>query len=122
MNIQKVQTGKLFDAIVMDPPWPLSSKNPTRGVTISYKTLSNSEIEKLPIETLQTDGFIFLWTINKEFTFCLNLLKKWNYEYINEIAWIKSTSNQKLYKGNGYYLQHCKETCFVGVKVSANIG
>ncbi len=35
---------------------------------------------------------------------------------VDEIAWIKQTVNGKIAKGHGYYLQHTKETCFVGVK------
>ncbi len=29
---QKDLAGRLFDAIIIDPPWQLSSSNPTRGV------------------------------------------------------------------------------------------
>jgi mRNA m6A methyltransferase catalytic subunit len=33
--------GRLFDAIMMDPPWNISGPNPTRGVSINYDTLSD---------------------------------------------------------------------------------
>jgi len=32
------------------------------------------------------------------------------------LVWIKQTVNGKIAKGHGYYLQHTKETCLVGVK------
>lgn len=35
-----------------------------------------------------------------------------------DIAWVKRTVNRKLAKCHGYYLQHAKETCLVGIKVS----
>lgn len=35
-----------------------------------------------------------------------------------DIAWVKRTVNRKLAKCHGYYLQHAKETCFVGIKVT----
>lgn len=38
------------------------------------------------------------------------------YRLIDEIAWVKQTCNGKIAKGHGYYLQHAKETCLVGVK------
>lgn len=42
-----------FDVISMDPPWQLSSANPTRGVAIAYDTLSDIEIlDKIPYEKL----------------------------------------------------------------------
>jgi len=33
--------GRLFDVITCDPPWQLSSANPTRGVAIAYETLND---------------------------------------------------------------------------------
>ena len=38
--------------------------------------------------------------------------------YIDQIDWVKQTVNRRLAKSHGYYLQHGKETCVVGVKVS----
>ena len=38
---------------------------------------------------------------------------------VDEIAWVKQTVNGKIAKGHGYYLQHAKETCLVGVKGKA---
>ena len=46
----------------------------------------------------------------------LNLLKEWGYTFIDEITWVKMTVNRRLAKGHGYYLQHAKETCLVGMK------
>ena len=36
---------------------------------------------------------------------------------IDEVVWIKQTVNRRLAKSHGYYLQHAKETCLVGLKV-----
>ena len=35
---------------------------------------------------------------------------------MDEIVWVKQTVNGKIAKGHGFYLQHSKETCFIGVK------
>ena len=35
---------------------------------------------------------------------------------MDEIAWVKQTVNGKIAKGHGYYLQHAKETCLVGMR------
>jgi len=59
--------GKLFDVITMDPPWQLSSANPTRGVAIAYDTLSDEKIGKLPVESLQENGFLLIWVINAKY-------------------------------------------------------
>lgn len=112
----ELSDGKLFDIIMMDPPWQLSSSQPTRGVAIAYDTLNDNIITELPIEILQKDGFIFIWTINAKFKTSLELMKKWGYAYHDEIVWVKQTVNGKIAKGHGYYLQHTKETCLVGKK------
>lgn len=38
------------------------------------------------------------------------------FRYCDEIVWIKQTVNGKIAKGHGYYLQHTKETCLIGIK------
>jgi hypothetical protein len=75
-------TGQLFDIIMMDPPWQLSSSQPTRGVAIAYDTLNDNIITDIPVEKLQTDGFIFIWTINAKFKVTLDLIKQWGYKYV----------------------------------------
>lgn len=113
--------GKLFDVIMMDPPWQLSGATPTRGVTISYEALSDQSIKALPIIKLQTTGLLFLWTINAKYRTSLQLLDDWGYKFVDEIAWVKKTCNNKIAKSHGYWLQHAKETCLVGMKGELNI-
>lgn len=123
--MQKSLTGRLFDIITMDPPWQLSSANPTRGVAIAYDTLNDAEILDLPLHLLQTDGFLFIWVINAKYRFALDLMLKFGYKYysfpnfhrlVDELTWVKQTVTGKIAKGHGYYLQHAKETCLIGVK------
>jgi N6-adenosine-specific RNA methylase IME4 len=52
-------------------------------VALGYKQLPNSEIEKLPIPKLQNNGFIFIWVINARYSFAIELMEKWGYEYIH---------------------------------------
>ena len=42
--------------------------------------------------------------------------KKWGYKVIDNINWVKKTVTGKIAKGHGFYLQHAKETCLVGIK------
>lgn len=107
---------KLFDVIMMDPPWQLSGATPTRGVTISYEALSDQSIKALPVNKLQKQGLLFLWTINAKYRVSLQLMDDWGYKYVDEIVWVKKTCNNKIAKSHGYWLQHAKETCLVGIK------
>ena len=115
-DYHKKITNSLFNVIMIDPPWQIGSANPTRGVAISYKTLSDNVISSIPVNNLQSDGFIFIWTVNSKYKLAFDLLSQWNYKYCDEIIWIKQTSTGKMAKGNGYYLQHSKENCIIGVK------
>ncbi|KAJ3163076.1 hypothetical protein HDU86_002245 [Geranomyces michiganensis] len=105
-----------FDVILMDPPWQLASHAPTRGVAIAYQQLPDALIEELPIPSLQTNGFVFIWVINNKYVKAFELMQRWGYEYVDDITWVKQTVNRRMAKGHGYYLQHAKETCLVGRK------
>lgn len=109
-------TGQLFDVIHMDPPWQLATANPTRGVALGYSQLCDTDIKNLPVQKLQTDGFLFMWVINAKYRLALKLLDLWGYELIDEVVWVKQTVNRRLAKSHGYYLQHAKETCLVAKK------
>ena len=102
-----------FDVIMMDPPWQLATANPTRGVSLGYSQLTDAHIANLPIPELQENGFLFVWVINAKYQWCLNQFKKWGYEFVDEIAWVKVTNSRRLAKSHGFYLQHAKEVCLV---------
>lgn len=100
----------------MDPPWKLSTSQPSRGVAIQYDSLSDEYIEKIPIQKLQTNGLLIIWAINAKYAFTVSLMHKWGYRLVDSITWVKKTVNGKIAKGHGFYLQHAKETCLIGMK------
>ena len=101
---QKKNGGRLFDVITMDPPWQLSSANPTRGVAIAYDTLNDVQICEIPFDKLQENGFLFIWVINAKYRLALELFNKYDYKLVDELVWVKQTVNGKIAKGHGYYL------------------
>lgn len=115
-EIQMLHGGRLFDVITCDPPWQLSTANPTRGVAIAYDTLTDQHIMEMPFHLIQKSGFLFIWVINAKYRFAINLMEKNGYTLVDEVAWVKQTINGKIAKGHGFYLQHAKETCLIGVK------
>ena len=52
---------------MMDPPWKLSTSQPSRGVAIQYQSLSDDAIGRIPIPKLQKEGFLMIWVINAKF-------------------------------------------------------
>eukprot|EP00033_Pygsuia_biforma_P002641 GCRY01002921.1.p1 GENE.GCRY01002921.1~~GCRY01002921.1.p1 ORF type:complete len:281 (+),score=36.26 GCRY01002921.1:124-966(+) len=105
-----------FDVIMTDPPWQLATGDPTRGVAISYDSLCDDDIEKIPFNKLSNDGYIFIWVINSRYQKAFDLMKSWGYKFVDDISWVKTTINRRMAKGHGFYLQHAKESCLVGVK------
>ena len=51
-DTQRKLAGRLFDVITIDPPWQLSSANPTRGVAIAYDTQNDKQILDLPFDVI----------------------------------------------------------------------
>jgi len=113
---QKELSGRLFDVIMTDPPWMLATANPTRGVALGYSQLSDDIITSLPIPLLQENGLLFIWVINAKYRLALQLFMKWGYTMIGDVSWVKQTVNRRIANGHGYYLQHAKETCLIGLK------
>jgi mRNA m6A methyltransferase catalytic subunit len=111
-----------FDVIMMDPPWQLATANPTRGVSLGYSQLTDQHIADLPLPQLQRDGLLFVWVINAKYQWCLNQFKKWGYEFVDEIVWVKVTNSRRLAKSHGFYLQHAKEVCLVARRGDAPLG
>jgi mRNA (2'-O-methyladenosine-N6-)-methyltransferase len=103
-----------FDVIMMDPPWQLATANPTRGVSLGYSQLTDLSIADLPIPKLQKDGFLFVWVINAKYQWMLEQFKKWGYDFVDEVVWVKVTNSRRMAKSHGFYLQHAKEVCLVG--------
>jgi mRNA (2'-O-methyladenosine-N6-)-methyltransferase len=115
-EVQKRNGGRLFDVISCDPPWQLSSANPTRGVAIAYDTLTNPQILDIPFHKLQESGYLLIWVINAKYRFAMEMFEENGYTLVDEVAWVKQTVNGKIAKGHGFYLQHAKETCLIGAK------
>ena len=55
--------------------------------------------------------------INAKYRFSCKLIEHWGYKLVDEVTWVKKTVNGKIAKGHGFYLQHAKESCLIGVKV-----
>ena len=70
----------------------------------------------IPFDKIQTDGFLFIWVINAKYRMAIDMMEQYGYKLVDEISWVKQTVNGKIAKGHGYYLQHAKETCLVGMK------
>lgn len=105
-----------FDVIVMDPPWNIQPAQTTRGVDLGYELLSESEIAAMKIPLIQSNGYCFMWVVASFLPVGVSMLQGWGYQVIDFVNWIKTSKYGRYRPSNGYFLQHDKETCLVGVK------
>ncbi|KEJ82451.1 MT-A70 family protein [Oxytricha trifallax] len=107
---QLVRTGKLFRAVLIDPPWQLSCFD------LPYERLSDKKIKEIPMHLIQDEGYLFMWVTNAKSEAALSFFKKHGYRQVEKFVWIKTNKNGKVYRGPRRYIQHGFELCLVGVK------
>ncbi|EAX86932.1 MT-A70 family protein [Trichomonas vaginalis G3] len=105
-----------FDVILMDPPWNIQPAQTTRGVELGYELMLESEIASMKIPLVQTNGYCFMWVVASFLPVGVSMLQGWGYKVIDFINWIKTSKYGRYRPSNGYFLQHDKETCLVGIK------
>ncbi|KAN0065768.1 methyltransferase [Thecaphora frezii] len=104
-----------FDVIVADPPWDIH-------MSLPYGTMSDDDMRAMPFPQLQDEGLLFLWTTGRAMELGRELLGHWGYTRVDELIWIKVGQTQRLIRTGrtGHHLNHTKEHCLVGAKVSAD--
>ncbi|TIB79154.1 MT-A70-domain-containing protein [Wallemia mellicola] len=103
-----------FQIIVADPPWDIH-------MSLPYGTLTDDEMRKMPMSTLSEEGtLIFLWVTGRAMDLGRECLSIWGFKRVEEIAWVKINQLQRLIRTGrtGHWLNHTKEHCLVGMKVS----
>lgn len=100
-----------FSVVMADPPWDIHMELP-------YGTMSDDEMRKLNIPTIQDEGVIFLWVTGRAMELGRDCLSIWGYERIDEIIWVKTNQLQRIIRTGrtGHWLNHGKEHCLVGIK------
>jgi len=105
--IQWARHKRLFDVILMDPPWSV-------GEPLDYPVLPAAEIFRhIPLNRLQTTGYVMVWVLVRTERATMQELERLGYEYKGRITWTKLTSHGNLVNGNGVTLRHSKEDLLV---------
>ena len=108
-----IRNQKTYRVILMDPPWQRDGEVSKQGPSFR-DTLKVSELERLPLNLLQSDGdYLFAWITNNTFLPFSHWMESQHYYLVDTITWLKTTRNGKLRNSLGYYLQHCKSSCLV---------
>ncbi len=83
-----------YRCLVIDPPWDVKKiirdERPNQA-EFDYKTMSDEDIEQLPIEDLADDNcHLYLWTTHKKLPIALKLAEKWGFKYQCLMTWVKN--------------------------------
>jgi mRNA (2'-O-methyladenosine-N6-)-methyltransferase len=90
-DAQRRCNGRLFDALVIHPPWLTTQFNTSDSKAnslFSSNRWTDAEIELLAVPALQTDGFLFMWTNPEKFNDCLRVVNAWGYAFVDQMDWV----------------------------------
>ena len=113
---------KKYQIIYADPPWSYRNSGPKAVVAFQYPTMSQNQIEKLPIQKIaDTPSVLFLWATFPHLQDALNVIAAWGFEYLTlGFSWLKINKNGSPFFGVGYYAKSNQEVCLMGVKGKAH--
>ena len=103
---------KPFDICLIDPPWSMTTKSPTRGLTISYSQLSDSSLLQIPLD-LWCNGIIWMWSFSSKLEVAISWLHKYNFFIVDTLTWVKASNDNVLQFSQGFYMKHGTEVCIV---------
>ncbi|KAH8173359.1 MT-A70 domain-containing protein [Sarocladium implicatum] len=91
----------LFDAIVLDPPWPNRSARRRSDKYDTVKTLAEMRqlLSHVPVQShLGPDGIVAVWITNREAVYDFvtspgGLFSSWGLRLVSEWTWLKVTSS-----------------------------
>lgn len=110
---------KKYKIIYADPPWSYKNEGNIQATATShYNTMSQKDIENLPIHKISDDNSIlFLWATFPKIQEALNVIKAWGFEYKTVgFNWIKKNKCGSNFFGVGWYTKSNAEVCLIGVK------
>lgn len=123
MRIDIFNTDKKYNIIYADPPWdsPKSGGGirACAGLDKRYNGIMKpQEIYDLPIQKIcENKCILFIWVTFPRLEIGMETIKQWGFEYYGlGFNWVKTTKNEKLHWGCGYYTRQNSEICLIGVK------
>lgn len=119
MKIDIFNTNKKYDIIYADPPWQYRNMGNIQATANShYNTMSQEEINNLPVDKLSKDNSIlFLWATFPKIQEALDTIKAWGFEYKTVVfVWIKKNKNGGNFFGVGWYTKSNAEICLIATK------
>jgi len=112
---------KKYNIIYADPAWSYTDKSLNRGgAARHYKTLTDNEINNLPIKDIaDKDCILFLWATFPKIQEALEVINAWGFLYkTNGFTWIKKNKKQinTNFWGMGRWTRSNAEICLIATK------
>lgn len=115
---------KKYNIIYADPPWNYprkqyqSDNRKMTSINDFYKTISNEEMCKLPINTItDNDCILFLWVTDSHLEVGIDVIKSWGFSYRTiGFTWVKQYKNNSICVNVAPYTLKSTEICLIGLK------
>lgn len=121
-------SGATYDVLYADPPWDFSNSNVryndgrTSNVKNYYNTMSQAELEALPVRAISADpSVLLLWTTDAHLEHALALGRAWGFRYATvQFSWCKLTSTGKVARVLGPWGMKSVEQCLLFTRGKAH--
>lgn len=123
LTAPEIPEGK-YSVIYADPPWTFnvwSGEGKDRAAENHYPTMTQSEIEALPVADMAADDCaLFMWAVMPQLPEALAVIKAWGFTYKTcAFTWVKTTKDgERPAMGMGYWTRANAEVCLLATKGS----
>lgn len=113
---------RYYDVIVADPPWEFetySAKGLLKSAQKHYPTMPTADIAAMPVRGLaRPNAMLFLWGTLPMATHALDVMFAWGFDYVTQMAWIKTTKGGHINNGTGFWVRGQHEIVLIGKRGS----
>lgn len=123
-NSNLPQNERKYSVIYADPPWSFdvwSGEGKDRSAENHYPTMTQSEIEALPVGDMAADDCaLFMWAVMPQLPEALAAIEAWGFEYKTcAFVWVKQTKDEERFAtGMGYWTRANAEICLLATRGS----
>lgn len=113
-----------YSVIYADPPWQFqvwSGEGKDRAAENHYPTMTQQEIEALPVSNLAADDCaLFMWAVMPQLPEALSVIEAWGFEYKTcAFTWVKTVKDgSRPATGMGYWTRANAEVCLLATRGS----
>jgi N6-adenosine-specific RNA methylase IME4 len=117
LKLSQLTSAGTFEAILMDPPWdlrPPSPKGAEEEVEGPRTAITPEELGRWRItNNLIPRGFLFIWVEKELIPRVFRMAKRWQFEYVENLVWVRKRVNNRLERKPYKYLCKSKITLLI---------